>query len=181
MISVQLLASCFTPPQNINTPTLPSSWYHRKDQTDEDWLSTRLLSSLRQHTQWKHSPAFGHQARNNSAVSLWPERDGVLSRETLLAEQISLNRRLRQQEDGAAKESTERKRGCQSELSGEEPKSRPSFPSRRRRHLGKPEETASSHQVLQNILGLRPQALSPRNRIERKSILKVMRGLRVRM
>lgn len=110
------------------------------NQTDDNCLNVRLVSSLRQHTQWKHSPAFGHQARNNSATSLLPERDDALSREALLAEQVSLNQRLRQREDGAAKGITATKRRCQSELSGEELRRRRFFPSRHRRHLRNAEE-----------------------------------------
>ena len=175
MISVQLLASCFTPPQSMNTLSLPSGWYR----TDDNWLNARLVSSLRQHTQWKHSPAFGHQARNNSAASLWPERDDTLSREALLAEHISLNRRLRRREDRAAKESSDTKRRRQSELSDKEPKRRRFSPSRHRRRLEKFEKS-SSHRILQRLCGRRSQALSLRGRLEQRNVLKVMRGLRVR-
>ncbi len=114
----------------MNTMTLPPDWYSQQKKTDDDWPSVRLVSSLRQHTQWKHSPAFGHQARNNSAASLWPERDESLSREALLADHISLQRRLRQGKDRCAKESTDTKRRRQSEPSKVEPKHHCVFPSR---------------------------------------------------
>lgn len=179
IISVQLLASCFTSPQNMNTLTLPSGWYN-KNQTDDNWLNAILVSNLRQHTQWRHSPAFGHQARNNSAALLWPERDDALSREALLAEQVSLNRRLRQREDGDTKESTGTKRCRQNELSRKEPKSHHFPPLRHQRGLRKAEESASSHRVLQRRFGLRREALSKRDRLEQKNVLKVMRGLRMR-
>lgn len=159
----------------MNTLTLPSGWY----QTDDNWFNTRLVSSLRQHTLSKHSPAFGHQARNNSATSLWPERDDTLSREALLAEHVSLNRRLRQRKTVAAKESTGKKRRRQSELSGEEPKRRRFFPSRHLRRLRRLEESFP-HRVLQGVCGPRPEALSPRGRVKQKDVLKVMHDLRVR-
>lgn len=129
MISVQLLASCFTPPQNMKTLMLPAAWYYNKNQTDGNLLNARLVSSLRQHTQWKHSPAFGHQAGNNSTASLCPERDDSLSREGLLAARVSLSRRLRQREFKAAEGSTYKRRRCQSELSGGEHGHRRLFPS----------------------------------------------------
>ena len=165
----------------MNTLTLPSCWYHKKNQTEDNWLNTRLVSSLRQHTQWKHSPAFGHQARNNSAASLWPERDDALSREALLAEQVSLNRRLirRRREDGAARGSVDIKRGCQSELSGEKPKRRRFNPSRHQCRLRTSEKAASSHQFPWRVFGPRQEASSPRGKVKQKNVLKLMRGLRV--
>lgn len=179
-----MLASCFTPPQNINTLTLSSgasAWYHKKNHADENWLDTRLVSSLRQHTQWKHSPAFGHQARNNSAASLWPERDDALSREALLAEQVSFNRRSRQRVDGATRGSNNTKRRREGELSGEETKNRHFNPLRHhRRRLRKSEDSASSHRAVHGIFGPRPEALRPRNRVAQLNGVKVMRGLRVR-
>ena len=180
MISVQLLAGCFTPPQNINTLTLPAGWYYNKNQTDSNLLNTRLVSSLRQHTQWKHSPAFGHQARNNSAASLWPERDDSLSREQLLADRVSLSRRLRQRKFQAAKESTDQTRSCQSEQSGGEHGHRRLSPSRHRRRLGKPDESASSHRIFQGHSAPRPAVSIPRGKIEQRNVLKVIRGSRVR-
>lgn len=177
MISVQLLAGCFTPSQNIKTLTLPAGLYHSKHQTDANLLNTRLVSSLRQHTQWKHSPAFGHQARNNSAASLWPDR---LSRESLLAEKVSLNRRLRQRRNDAADESTDRKRRCQSDLSGGEHQRRHFLPSRHRSCLGNPKESDFSHRISQGRLVSRHGRSSPRGKFEQKNVLKVIRGSRVR-
>ena len=178
MISVQLLASCFTIPQNINTLTLPSGWYHRKDKADDNWLNKRLVSSLRQHTQWKHSPAFGHQARNNSAASLWPERDDTLSREALLAEQVSLNRLLRQKKDDrAAKESTDAKRRREIVLSGGDSKCRRFFFSRHQRRARRPKEPALSHRALQGLSSPQPEQLSPVKRVEQKNLLKISRSL----
>lgn len=179
MISVQLLASCFTPPQSMNTLTLPSSWYHKKYQADDNWLNTRLVSSLRQHTQWTYSPAFGHQARNNSAASLLPDRDDALSREALLAEQVSINRRLRQMKDGATKESADTKRRRQNEVPGDEPKRGRFLRSRLRHRLRKSEKSASSQRVLQGLLSPPPEALSPRGRVEQKNVL-IVRSLQVR-
>lgn len=68
MITVQLLASCFTSPQIIDRVTIPSGRYRKQHQTNDNVVGPRLVSSLRQHSQWKHSPAHGHHARNNSAV-----------------------------------------------------------------------------------------------------------------
>lgn len=180
MISVQLLASCFTPPQNINTLTLPAGWYHNKNRTDANLLNTRLVSSLRQHMQWKHSPAFGHQARNNSAASLWPERDDGLSRKALLADRVSLSQRLRQREDEATKGSNDKIRHCQSELSEGEHKRRRFFPSRHRSRLKRSDKSATSHRILQRPSAPRPETSSLRDRFKQKNILKVMHGSRVR-
>ena len=177
MISVQLLASCFTSPQHINTLTLPSSWY--KKNMNDTWLSTRFVSSLRQHTQWKLSPAFGHQARNNSAASLLPERDDALSREGLLAEQVSYNRRLRQREDDRGTESNGTKRREQSEPLGEEPKRPCLFSSRLQRRL-RTSDSASSHGYVQDVVVSRPEVLSPRCKVKQKSALRVMRRPRLR-
>lgn len=180
MISVQLLAGCFTPPQNLNTLTLPAGRYYNKNQTDGNLLNTRLVSSLRQHTQWKHSPAFGHQARNNSAASLWPEKDDSMSREALLADRVSLSRRLRQSTFEAAEGSMDQKWRCQSELSGGKHGHRRLFPSRHGRRLGKPDESASSHQSFQGRSASRPGVSIPRGKIEQRNVLKVIRGSRVR-
>lgn len=56
--------------------------------------STENVDSLRQHSQQRHSPAYGHHARSNSAVSLQPEHRSVTSREDRLAEQVSRRRLL---------------------------------------------------------------------------------------
>lgn len=164
----------------MNTLTLPSSWYHKINQADDNWLNTRLVSSLRQHTQWTYSPAFGHQARNNSAASLLPERDDALSREALLAEQVSSNRRLRQMKEGATKESADTKRRRQNEVPGDEPKRGRFLHSRLRHRLRKSEKSASSQRILQRPLSPPPEALSPRGRVEQRNVLKVVRSLQVR-
>ena len=124
------------------------------DQTGDNWLNPRLVSSLRQHTQREHSPTFGHQARNNSAASLLPGRDDALSREALLAQQVSLNRRLRRRGDGVTKKSTGKKWRSQSK----EPTSCRFFPSRHRRRLKNTVDSTSSHRVLQGRFGLRREA-----------------------
>ena len=181
MISVQLLASCFTLPQNMNTLTLPSGWYDQKGRTGDPWLNTRLVSSLRQQTQRKHSPAFGHQARNNSAASLWPERDDALSREALLAERVSLNRRLRlrYREDGDANKSAYNEWRRQDEPNGTEPK-RHRFPPTCYLHRLRASDTLSSHRCLKGLSGPGSESVSSRVEIKQKSVFKVMRGLRLR-
>ena len=93
VIAVQLLASCFSVPKEMKTLTLPSGWYRQNRQI---CTASRLVSSLSQHTQWTHSPAFGYHARNNSAESLCSNAVCKTSREAHLAEQVSRSRLLRQ-------------------------------------------------------------------------------------
>ena len=177
MISVQLLATCFTLPQSMNIP-LPSGLYDQKIRTDDTWLSTRLVSSLKKQTQWKYSPAFGYQARNNSSASLWPQRDDALSREALLAEQISLNRRLRRQtEDGDSTNGayTEQRRRSQATI--EDPIRFRFLSSRYLRRL-RISDPASSHQHLQEQSSPQSGLLSSSGRVKHKNALKIIRGLR---
>ena len=180
MISVQLLATCFTLQQSMNI-SLPSELYDQKIQTDDTWLKTRLVSSLKQQTQWKYSPAFGHQARNNSTASLWPQRDDALSREALLAEQVSFNRRLRQREDGDSdsKNGAYNERRRQSQQTGEDPKRFRVLPSRYICRLRK-SDPASSHQYLQRHCSPRSRLLSSSGRVKYKKALRIIRGLRPR-
>ena len=179
MISVQLLATCFTLPQSMNIP-LPSGLYDQKIRTADTWLNTGLVSSLKQQTQWKHSPAFGHQARNNSTASLWPQRDDALSREALLAEQVSLNRRLRRQrEDGDSKNGAYTERRRQSQPSGEDLKRFRFLPSHCLRRL-RTSDSASSHRHLQGHSSPQLWILSSSGRVKHKNTLKVIRGLRPR-
>ena len=181
MIAVQLLASCFTLPQNLNTLTLPSGWYDQRNRTDDTWLNTRLVSSLRQETQWRHSPAFGHQARNNSAALLWPKRDDAVSREALVAEQISLNRRLRHREDRGAKKGVHTKWRRQSESVGEKIKRYRFSPSHYLRRLRTSDSASSERYVLvQGLPGPQSEQLSSRGRVKQKNAFKLMRGLRLR-
>ena len=176
MISVQLLATCFTLPQSLNIP-LPSGLY---DQKDDTWLNTRLVSSLKQHTQWKYSPAFGHEARNNSCASWWPQRDDILSREALLAEQVSLNRRSRRQrEDGDSKNSTYTEQRHRNQRTGEDPKRFPFLPSRCLRHIGT-SDPASPHQHLQGNSSPQSGFSNSSGRVKNKNALKITRGLRPR-
>ena len=174
MIAVQLLASCFTPPKKLNTLTLPSGWSNDKIRNHHIWLSTRRISSLRQHTQWKDSPAFGHQARNNSAASLWPERDDSLSREAILAEQISFQRRLRRIED---RSDTKRRR--EGEPSREELKRRRLFASRHLRRL-ETFKSASSPEFSNGFYTPRTETSSPCGKVKQTNAFKVIRGLRRR-
>ena len=179
MISVQLLATCFTLPQSMNIP-LPSGLCDRKNQTDDTWLHTRLVSSLKQQTQWKYSPAFGYQARNNSTASLWPQRDDALSREALLAEQVSLSRRLRRQRaDGDSENSAYTKWRLQSQPTGEDPKRFRCLPSRYLRRL-RTSDPASSHRHLQGHSSPQSGLLISNGRVKHKNALKIIRGLRPR-
>ena len=108
MIAVQLLASCFSVPKKTKTLTLPSvsGWYRQNRQIG---TASRLVSSLRQHTQWSHSPAFGYHARNNSAESLCSTTVCKTSREAHLAEQVSRSRLLRQTKTPGKKAITRRR------------------------------------------------------------------------
>ena len=179
MISVQLLASCFTSPQKVASPASPSSRFSRKNQFDEGWLDAEPVSTLRQHMQWKHSPAFGHQARNNSVVSLWPERDDLLSREALLAEKVSLKRRLRRREDEGAKEKTATELHRLSELSRERLKCRHLVASRRPRRF-KTLKQASSYEFPNGFPTFQGAISSPKGRFKDPSTSNVTRGLRSR-
>ena len=169
----------------MNTLKLPSGWDNQKNKGDESWLNTRLVSSLSQQTQWKHSPAFGHQARNSSAASLWPRRDDALSREAILAEKLSLNRRLKYRGDRDAKDGVYTKRRHQSEPTGEEHNRHRFFPSRYLRRLRtsypvRTSDSAPSHQCLPRISSLASKSLSSGGSAKQKNALKVMRGLRQR-
>ena len=163
----------------MDIPKLPFGLNDRKKRTGDTWFNTRLVSSLRQRTQWKHSPAFGHQARNNSAASLSPKRDDALSREALLAEQVSLNRRLKRQEDGDAKDGSYTKWRCQSEPIGEEPKRHRFYHSRYLRRL-RTSDSASSLRRPQRRSSPQSEPLSSQGMIKQKNALEVMCGLRQR-
>ncbi len=134
MITVQLLASCFTSLQDINAVTLPSAWYRRQHRANDKGGERRLISSLRQHTQSKYSPAYGHHARNNSAVSSWPDQGRELSREDCLAEQVSRKRFSRRRERRAMRESVVAKFRSQDEPSEDESRRYGLLPLRHRRH-----------------------------------------------
>ena len=163
----------------MNSP-FPAGLYDQKIRTDGTWLNTRLVTSLKQHTQWKHSPAFGHQARNSSTASLWPQRDDALSREALLAEQVSLNRRLRRQrEDGDSRNGANTERRRQSQPTGKDAKRFPFLPSRCPRHL-RTSDPASSHQHLQGHFSPQSGLSSSSGRVKHKNALKIIRGLRRR-
>ena len=179
MISVQLLATCFTLPQSLNVP-LPSGLYDQKIRTDDTWLNTRLVSRLKQQTQWNYSPAFGHQARNNSSASLWPQRDDALSREALLAEQVSLNRRSRRQrEDGDSKNGTYSELRRRNQRTGEDSKRFQFLPSRCLRHF-RTSDPASTHRHLHGHSSPQSGFSNSSGRVKNKDALKIIRGLRPR-
>ena len=89
MVAVQLLASCFTLPQYTDNLTPCASGYGKDLEVDDNDTTKILISSLRQHTQWRRSPAYGHHARNNSVASQQPDHESELSREDHLAQQAS--------------------------------------------------------------------------------------------
>ncbi|TVY23702.1 hypothetical protein LHYA1_G007843 [Lachnellula hyalina] len=70
MAAVRLLSSCFTLPPDcvLGSPSYPTS-----DKIPGiTVLDPRMISSLRMHTNFRFSPCFGHQARNTSPVTQWP-------------------------------------------------------------------------------------------------------------
>lgn len=70
VIALQLLGSCFTlaPEYLVPLPSIPTS-YNRKG--DSKLPDSRMISSLRMHTQFRYSPCFGHQARSTSPIQPW--------------------------------------------------------------------------------------------------------------
>ncbi|KAL3423306.1 hypothetical protein PVAG01_05053 [Phlyctema vagabunda] len=71
LIAIQLLSACFTiPPDHAGTPA-PNNMTFGKAKFP-DLLEYRMISSLRMHTHFRYSPAFGHQPRNTSPVESWP-------------------------------------------------------------------------------------------------------------
>lgn len=91
--AIQLLATCFTASRNEpvrSTHGGPS----RGESGSGDEEEPKLISSLRKHADYSRSPAFGHHGRDSSLVSDSPEYPGP-SREDILAEEVSLNRRRR--------------------------------------------------------------------------------------
>ncbi|TVY57532.1 hypothetical protein LCER1_G001685 [Lachnellula cervina] len=72
MIAVQLLSSCFTlPPDCVVGLPLPN--YPTLDKAPGPTvLDPRMISSLRMHTHFRFSPCFGHEARNTSPTTQWP-------------------------------------------------------------------------------------------------------------
>ena len=105
VIAVLLLASCFALPHTTNTSNVPATWYHKDRIIDKEGKDLKLISSLRQQMQWNHAPAHGHHARSNSVVSLRPDTEHKLSREDLLAEEISRRRLSRRGERRYVKKS----------------------------------------------------------------------------
>lgn len=66
VIAIQLLGACFTlPPEHISGYKSPA--YNCFDTLGSSEIpDSRLISSLRMHTEARYSPSFGHQARNTS-------------------------------------------------------------------------------------------------------------------
>ncbi|KAI9797469.1 MAG: hypothetical protein M1835_000411 [Candelina submexicana] len=66
----------------------------------------RLISSLRLHSYYRYTPAFGHQGRCNSTVPAWPDVYTGPSREEKLAQSISRKRKLAQKGTAASESSS---------------------------------------------------------------------------
>ena len=145
LIAIQLLASCFSLLHGIDTLTLPSGWYRQGHQLGENGTTSRLVSSLRQHSQRIHSPAFGHQARNNSADFLWPISDNK-TREARLAEQVSRNRVSRHR-GARQKRSKSRSEEAHGIDESDESNSQHRFPSRRHRRLHRSNRRSTMFQI----------------------------------
>ena len=145
LVAIQLLASCFSLPQGMDTLTLPSGWYRQGHQLGGNGTTNRLVSSLRQHSQRIQSPAFGHQARNNSAEFLWPISD-TKPREARLAEQVSRNRvsRHRGARQKRSKFRSEKAHGIDE---SDESNSQHRFPSRRHRRLHRSTRRSTTSQT----------------------------------
>ncbi len=71
LIAVQLLGACFTlPPEHMSHYKKPA--YHIFDTPGSTEMpGSWLISSLRMHAEARHSPSFGHQARNTSPAYRW--------------------------------------------------------------------------------------------------------------
>ncbi|KAM0140098.1 hypothetical protein ACHAO1_002638 [Botrytis cinerea] len=70
VIAVQLLGACFTlAPEYLVPLTSTLASYNRKG--GSKLPDSRMISSLRMHTQFRYSPCFGHQARGTSPIQPW--------------------------------------------------------------------------------------------------------------
>jgi hypothetical protein len=71
LIAIQLLGACFTlPPEHISGYKSPA--YNCFDTLSlSEMPDSKLISSLRMHTEARYSPSFGHQARNTSPAYRW--------------------------------------------------------------------------------------------------------------
>ncbi len=170
LITVQLLASCFTSPQNINTLSLQSGRYHRQHHTNDKGQELRLV---------RYSPAHGHHARSNSAVSLWPDQDRGLAREDSLAEQVSRKRILRRKERRAMRKGIIAQLRSQGESSDDESR-RHHFLPLRHRGPRKTKRTPFSQRFLPGRYGPSPVPQTSEDQVRQINILRVLRGLRQR-
>ena len=109
-------------------------------------MALRPISSLRQHTQWSHAPAFGYHARNNSAESLSSTAEYENSREAYLAEDVSRNRLLKQTRRPGKKLNT-RRRDDRVDHRGGSLVGRSSFPLRLRKGFRSTIRSASSQRL----------------------------------
>ena len=115
MIAVQLLATCFTlSPESERYSRSPAP-YHDPNCPIRRSSDPRLISSLRLHTQFRNSPALGHNARNSSPAHAWSNVRNQTLREERLAEEISGLRRLRRLQDSQSRGNRTRGRGARSE------------------------------------------------------------------
>ncbi|TVY90237.1 hypothetical protein LAWI1_G003600 [Lachnellula willkommii] len=72
MIAVQLLSSCFTLPPDCVVGLPPPNYPTFDKASGHTALDPRMISSLRMHTHFRFSPCFGHEARNTSPTTQWP-------------------------------------------------------------------------------------------------------------
>lgn len=152
----------------MNTATLPCSYFHR-GHPENHGEHIQLISSLRQHSQHMHSPAYGYQARNASVVDLWPDVNVTTSREARLADEISRNRMLRHGTGtgkGKAARRRQRNTGHESDEMDRKDQQAPQHRRRRSKSAARPSS--------------RVEALESEDTVHHSSIFKVMRGLRHR-
>jgi hypothetical protein len=71
LVAVQLLSACFTLPVDCISSSRSAGDQILNTLDSVDMPGSRLISSLRMHTEVRYSPSFGHQARNSSPASLW--------------------------------------------------------------------------------------------------------------
>jgi hypothetical protein len=94
MLAIQLLSTCFTlNPQDPSLHSDPRTDLNRRNKSPLHVSALRILS------RYRCSPAFGHNARDNSVVSPWPALHFEPSRETKLAEEVTKRRILRNQQE----------------------------------------------------------------------------------
>ena len=151
VVAVQLLASTFTTVQHTSSD-YDSPHKHFKDNPTSDRENRGVvISSLKQHTRFQHTPALGHHARNNSAASIGTDAIGTLSREDVLAEQTSHNRLWRRRDWAKVRAISSHWR-CSHEACG--PKTESTLPMHDHSILGKSSQCSSTQSTSEDSRGV---------------------------